>query len=96
MVHRGCIVIMNWLLIYLCTLLSLSFEVDIKSTNAPNDLIALILDLSLPMYSCPSGYLPPVFLHRIFPHDLQNCHSLSQNDQLKLKMERKPLKFPPP
>lgn len=72
-------------------------EVDIKPMNAPNDLIALGLDLSLPIHSCPSGYLPPVFLLRIFPHDLQNCHILSQNDQLKLKMERtKPLKFPSP
>lgn len=61
-------------------------EVDIKPMNAPNDLIALRLDLSLPIES-PSGYLPPVFLHRIFPPNLQNCHILYQNDQLKLKMK---------
>lgn len=95
--QRGCLVPSSWLLIYLCTLCLPVSKVVIKPMNAPNAIIALILDLSLPIYSYPSDYLPSVFLHRVFPHDLQNCHILPQNDQLKLKIERtRPLKFPPP
>lgn len=71
------VVLASWLLIYsrACYCLEIS-EVAIKPMNALNDLIALRLDF-LPVYSCLSDYLLPVFLPKISSHNLQNCHILS-------------------